>query len=157
MTKIAQAPPPHCASCYGVTEGSRYIDFEAYYDGPVIPGAIPKPVDDLILCESCLKEAFDLLDLRGESNELQRIYSLLERAEADIEAKDRMIGRLRLTNDELVEHPIKNREGASRFVGLDEEIRGELERRRSNRLKVSKRIKAGIAKARESKPDEEDE
>lgn len=105
-------------------------------------------IDDLVICENCLAEAADLLNLGDRREEAERLAALLEHAEADIEAKDRMIQRCLMTIDELANNPIKTRIGASRYVSISEEISNELEKRRVARGKVSRKIKEGQAKAK---------
>lgn len=78
--RLADTAPPRCASCYDQKTDARHVDFEASYDGPVIPGADPLlsqavSVDDLIICEGCLREAARLIGLEDWAD-------LKERAEA---------------------------------------------------------------------------
>lgn len=62
--KLAEVTPTHCARCFQQKPDERHVDFDAAYDGPVIPGT-PEPIciDDLVLCESCMREAARLLGL----------------------------------------------------------------------------------------------
>lgn len=68
----------YCSSCFGQYLDRKHVDLEAYYDGPVMLGKDDNPVsiDDLILCEDCLKEAGALIglhpaeDLKKENQEL---------------------------------------------------------------------------------------
>ena len=83
---IAPSAPPHCASCFDQKPRERHIDFQAAYDGPVIPGGQPTPIDDLIICESCLRQAARLIGLQDWSD----IHDRMARAETqrdDLEAK----------------------------------------------------------------------
>ena len=144
--KLALTPPAYCAGCFQHYTDERHVDFEAAYDGPVIPGTpSPVPIDDLILCERCVKAAADKLDLKGQIEELERLYALLERADADIEAKDRMIQRYEKTTNELVTNPVKPRHGAGVYAGISDEIRDQLAKRVEHR----KRGHAARAKAEE--------
>lgn len=156
MTRLAVVPPAFCASCFTVREGDRFVDFEAAYDGPVLIGEEDhngnrpmKPIDDLVICERCLSEAAALLDLGENRQELERAESLLEIAGDDIEAKDRMIQRLEMTIAELIDHPIKRRDGAGTFAVADEEISAFLKQRREERGERSRRAKLGRRKREE--------
>lgn len=64
----------HCASCYAQYTDKTYVDLDAAYDGPVIEGGvvgpdgdvvnkIPVSIDDLVLCEDCLREAGSFIGL----------------------------------------------------------------------------------------------
>lgn len=62
--RVAYTRPPYCAACFQHPE-EDCIDFEAAYDGPVIPGSPTMTVDDLIICKSCLTAAATMLELTG--------------------------------------------------------------------------------------------
>jgi len=149
MTRIAQTAPAYCASCYTVRPGEEYVDFEAAYNGPVLigdqdhNGNWPKqPIDDLVICKSCLREAATLLNLGEDKEEIDRQNAVIEAAIDDIEAKDRMIHRLEMTLAELVDHPVaKVQGGASQYAGLPEEIKNRLERRRQDRNLKSRKAR----------------
>jgi hypothetical protein len=86
--KIALTTPAACASCFGQYPDRTHIDFEAAYDGPVINSDdnIKMPVDDLIICEDCLQEAFRLIpDERTE-----RIAELERELEGQ---RERLVGK----------------------------------------------------------------
>lgn len=130
----ATSPPPHCAGCYQTGPDKRYIDFEAAYDGPVIPGSPgPQPVDDLILCEECLQAAFAILDPDGVQVENDRLLDVIDNLEKQDEAKDRMITRLEATLHELVNKPVKRRASASVYAGVPQDVRDALNKRRKQR------------------------
>lgn len=63
--------PAHCASCYLQETDVRHVDFGASYDGPVLEGSIKVTIDDLVLCENCLRTAVQLLGITGDVEELQ--------------------------------------------------------------------------------------
>lgn len=144
MTKIAQPKPPYCASCFQKPE-QACVDFEAAYDGPVVPGTPePVPVDDLILCEGCLEEAFALLDpqnLRETINELtNEVLDLME----ETSAKDKVIQGFRSTTNELIEFPVKTFPGKPKLEGVPDDIRALITQRRYKRgptAPTSKKLK----------------
>lgn len=127
MSKIADTRPPFCASCFQFPGDKRCVDFEAAYDGPVIPGTPePVPVDDLVICEDCLAEAFDLLDPQGLKETIQELTQLLLAAQSEIKAKDKAIRGFSFTTSELIEHPVAKFPGKPRLEGVPEEIRKEI-------------------------------
>lgn len=121
MTRLADKRPPYCSGCFGHPEG-RYVDFEAAYDGPVVPGApANQPVDDLILCEGCLKEAFRILDPEEQRKSIEALQAHIAILEEDVAAKDKIIAGAEKTMGLLVEHPIKRPAGKAPLVGLTKE------------------------------------
>jgi len=137
VTKLADHAPSHCAACFQQDSTLRHIDFEAAYDGPVIPGTPePVPVDDLILCENCLATAFDLLDPQGLHEEIARVTAQVEGLRKDLDAKDRIISNLRHTTDELVDHPIKPPRGQPKIGVSDPQKSREIKAARHARRKA---------------------
>ena len=124
--KIADPRPAYCACCYQaptVDQRNVYVDYEAAYDGPVIPGAAdPVVIDDMILCEDCVKAAASLVgyepgaDLRGENTEKDKRIAELE---IELRAKDKAIVHLNDTIDGVIDFPIKRPGGKSRITGPD--------------------------------------
>lgn len=81
--RIAETPPPYCCCCHSDCVGKVTIDFEAYYDGPVLEAEHYKyQVDDLYLCEDCIKTAGrlvgmgDIEALKVENNELGEAFNV---------------------------------------------------------------------------------
>jgi hypothetical protein len=79
--RLADKPPVACASCHGQYVDRRHVDFGAAYDGPMLPneevaGGNMVSVDDLIVCEDCLKTAAaviglsDPADVQGELDQM---------------------------------------------------------------------------------------
>src|ERR1044072_10051488 len=115
MTKLADPTPACCAACFNAVD-ERYVNFEAAYDGPVIPGTpVPVPVDDLFICESCLNAAFDLLDPQGLKQTISALEEEVRTSHQELDAKDKIIQGLRSTTNELVEHPVKTFPGKTRL------------------------------------------
>lgn len=135
MTKLAVQTPPFCASCLQAGPEKRYVDFDAAYDGPVmtLPDGRKQPIDDLVICEGCLQEAFDLLDPQGIKSRIAELEGQLERAEEEIAKKDGMIQRLGVSVTELVDHPIERQPGYSMPAGGTEEMRQYLAARKKDR------------------------
>jgi hypothetical protein len=69
--KLADTPPTHCASCFGQHPQRRHIDFGAYWDGPTfedseVAGGKVTAIDDLVICEECLRAAATELELTDD-------------------------------------------------------------------------------------------
>ena len=130
MTKIADSRPPYCASCFQHKQ-EQFVDFEAAYDGPVIPGAtVPVHVDDLIICESCLYEAFNLLDPLGLKKTIEDLTELAAQQQDEIDAKDKVITGFQASVNELIDNPVKRPPGRPRLEGLPEKVRAQINQRR---------------------------
>jgi hypothetical protein len=73
---LATVPPSACAACFGQYPDRRHIDFGAFYDGPILPsgadqvGVVGLAVDDLVICEECLKAAATQLGL-GDTEKVE--------------------------------------------------------------------------------------
>jgi hypothetical protein len=128
MTKLAESRPPYCSSCFQAIQGeTRCVDFEAAYDGPVVPGTPePVPVDDLIVCEHCLAEAFDLLDPQNLKETIDELVEIVKGQEAEIRAKDKAIRGFNFTTSELIHHPVAPIPGKPRLEGVPKEVREQL-------------------------------
>lgn len=132
MTKLA-TKPAYCVSCYQ-QDPIRYVDFEAAYDGPLIPGSPRVSVDDLIICENCLAYAFALLDPQGLKQTITELEDVVLLQADALDAKDKTIIGAKATIEELVDHPVAKFPGKPRLVGVSDEVRrritqGRFERR----------------------------
>ena len=133
MTRLADRKPTYCASCFQ-QENVRHVDFEAAYDGPVLDGESHKvAIDDLILCENCLSEAFTLLDPQGLKETISELTTLLKEAQAELDAKDRAIRGFQASTNELIDHPIAKFPGKPKLEGVPDEVREEITRNRFKR------------------------
>ncbi len=79
------AGAPYCASCFGAYPERRHVDFDAFYEGPVIDedSGLRQTVDDLIICEECLRGAAKLLGFTHEQEGAKRIEELEAQAADD--------------------------------------------------------------------------
>lgn len=139
MTKLADPTPAYCASCFNKPEG-RCVDFEAAYDGPVIPGAVNHPVDDLIICEDCLVEALQILDPQNLKETIKSLEQILKDQQSELDAKDRMIQGFRSTTNELVEHPVKVFRGKPTLEGVSDEVKTLITQARYGRAPKKKEV-----------------
>ena len=107
------------------------MDFEAAYDGAVVPGTPePVPVDDLVICENCLQEAFVLLDPQGLKETITELEQIVFDQQKEIEAKDKAIQGFRSTTNELVDHPVKKFPGKPKLEGVSPEVREQITKAR---------------------------
>lgn len=53
-----------CSCCFQQRPDLAHVDFDAAWDGPVIDQAngMKQTIDDLVLCEQCLRSGAELLD-----------------------------------------------------------------------------------------------
>jgi hypothetical protein len=89
-------PPAACASCFGQYPDRRHVDFGAAYDGPFLRGEVTGgptvSIDDLIICEDCLRIAAHELGL-VEPGEMKQ--ALMEAAATQETLAERLHGALR--------------------------------------------------------------
>ena len=78
--RIAETPPVFCTACYNQQPQKAHIDWETSYDGPVIDNGIADrdgkitnhlrvSIDELVVCEDCVKAAARLLGMGEEAGE----------------------------------------------------------------------------------------
>lgn len=62
--KIANPRPSYCSCCFNQAD-VEHIDFECYFDGPVIDQAsgVKQVIDDLYLCKNCIESGASLLGM----------------------------------------------------------------------------------------------
>jgi hypothetical protein len=83
---LTDKPPVACASCGGQYTDRRHVDFGAAYDGPTFPaedvaGGTVVTVDDLIVCEQCVRDAgrvLGLVDPDAQTRQLEQQASQLQ-------------------------------------------------------------------------------
>lgn len=68
-TRISDPPPTRCAACLRSADPSiRFVDFDAAIDrGAIVDkttAAVIDSIDELHLCEQCVREAAETLDYR---------------------------------------------------------------------------------------------
>lgn len=100
MAKIAESAPPACAVCHGQYPDRRHVDFEVAYDGPVLDGAARVMIDDLIMCEDCLRigaRLVGLIDAPGLRGKLDGRQQEIERLEAALLERDAYVTQLEQT------------------------------------------------------------
>lgn len=93
--RIAYAAPPHCSSCYAQQPEKQHVDFESSYDGPVIEGTIKVSIDEMIVCEDCMRLAASLLGFVDDEGAREELGALRQEV-ANLE--DRLAERLAYTD-----------------------------------------------------------
>lgn len=87
--RFTDQAPAYCSSCFQQKPQERHIDFEAYWDGPVIDGSVKVAIDDLVLCAKCVEDAAKLLGytagaedkLEAKAEEIKALKAKLDQAE----------------------------------------------------------------------------
>lgn len=100
--KLAESPPRYCAACHGQYPKRKHVDFEAYYDGPVIneENNIKMGIDDLVLCEECLSNAAMLIGMVNKKEWIKENFELgkaVEKKNDVIKAQNQVISDLEHT------------------------------------------------------------
>lgn len=80
-----------CACCYNASEG-KFVDMGAAFDGPVLENGMS--IDDLVLCESCVKSAGAALGADSAQDEITRANVEAERLRGELD-------KLRVYNEKL--------------------------------------------------------
>ena len=113
--KIADRAPTYCAACHCQDAEKAHVDFEAYYDGPVVDGLTHKqPIDDLVLCEDCLGAGATLIGwihnkrMRQENFELGRA---IEEKDGYIQVLEKVISDLEHTLGLTLSGKVKRGQG----------------------------------------------
>jgi hypothetical protein len=77
--RIAHTPPVACASCFAQYPDKVHVDFESTWDGPVINNdGTNYSVDDLVICEDCMRAAMALMPSDDESATQKELAELRE-------------------------------------------------------------------------------
>lgn len=156
----ADPKPAHCSVCLQAPSVRdpqlEFVDFEASWDGPVITRNgeevspeqfAPVPIDDLIVCEECLRSAAKLIGME-QAEELRARVAELEgtvtERDVEIKAKDSMISHLEKTVGEAIDHPVKRPQGKPTFKG-PESHDAELAQMRKARAARGKKKKEPVA------------
>lgn len=98
--KLADITPTYCSSCHCQNAELRHVDFEAYWDGPVLGDDVKVPIDDLVLCEDCLKAGgllIGLIDNKAMRTENFELGRALDAKNEEIEEMRKVISDLEHT------------------------------------------------------------
>lgn len=113
----------YCSSCHGQYLDRKHVDFESYYDGPVIDteSGIKVSIDDLIICDQCLKNAGALVglfpadDLKQENQELGET---VEEKDDQIKVQHELISDLEKTLAKFTDEKIQRPDRRPRMVDI---------------------------------------
>lgn len=97
MTRVAEPTikpsglPQYCSSCMNQNPNVRHIDFEAACDRGWYGGdpALRVTMDDLVICEDCLKAAATLLEWMPTKEAIDRITNLEHRVGEEAKRADK--------------------------------------------------------------------
>ena len=107
--RLSDPRPARCAACYG-SDSERYVDFQAAFNGGAVieegSGAVRDSIDELHLCEACVRSACETLGFKPELhrrqvNEIRRLELKAEHYMAAEARKDKEIEHWRQRCREL--------------------------------------------------------
>lgn len=92
--RVPENSPGLCAVCFDHKFNVPYVDFEVFYDGPIVMlefnnELAQRPIDDLFICKPCLVQAGALVGLgdvekaEGELKELREEVARLRSERTD--------------------------------------------------------------------------
>jgi hypothetical protein len=81
------ATPVYCSACFGFDGTARHVDFDSACDRGY--GEHGVSMDNLILCETCLKSGAELVDMIDATQQADRIASLEKRLADEQKRADR--------------------------------------------------------------------
>lgn len=99
--RVAERPPAGCAACFGQYPQRTHVDFGSSYDGPMLPaqenatGVVGVSIDELVICEECLRTAAQLLGLTDPGQTTEQLEALTAQAE---ELTERLAGAMAYAN-----------------------------------------------------------
>jgi hypothetical protein len=71
------ATPPYCSACFGFDGDTRHVDFDAASDRGYGENGVS--MDNLILCETCLRSGAGLVGMVDATQQADRIATLEKR------------------------------------------------------------------------------
>ncbi len=77
--RIAASIPAACSACFGQYVDRLHVDFSAAFDGPVLygkDGSTLAAVDELVICDECMRAAAKVLGLEEPGDMVDQIESL---------------------------------------------------------------------------------
>lgn len=85
--RLTETSPAYCSGCFQAKPGSRHVDFDVAWDGPTVAEGIAAgdgeitqtvavTIDDLILCEDCLRAAAALIGLADQEQLAAQVSQL---------------------------------------------------------------------------------
>ncbi len=110
--------PRHCAACYGQNT-DKGVDFEVAYDGPVVnqiavvtaEGIDAIAIDDLVICDDCLKPAAKLIGLVSAPDlvdELAEARQALARVEVKLADSNRGLADMHAAHRSLIQRAARS-------------------------------------------------
>lgn len=131
--KLAQRPPTYCSSCFGQHPQERHIDFGSYWDGPVvqprdtITGTEQVQIDDLVICENCIKRAAAVLGLVNAPDLVEENRTLAAKLRRTLQRNSDLARAARRLNDALA-ITLANKQARSEELADAQRARNKAER-----------------------------
>lgn len=149
--KLSDPKPVACSVCLQppmLNPDQRFVDFEVVHEGPVInrygedkpENFTAMPLDDLHICEECLRAGAKLIGMEGAEDirdQLAQKNAELEALRVELKDKDAAISNLTYTVGTLVDHPIKRPTGKPKIVGPEDKADELAEVRKRRRIASS--------------------
>lgn len=115
--RVADVAPPYCSACFQQKPQQRHVDFGASWDGPVLEalagavGVIGQSIDELIVCEDCVKDAARKIGLvdAGQLEPLAQLELANAQLHQRVEQLEAHVGALEaagVTRDAITGPPI---------------------------------------------------
>jgi hypothetical protein len=97
--------PIHCSACFGQYPERRHIDFDAACDRGYGEGPVPIAMDDLVLCEECVREGAQHLGMIDGERWQTREAALVEENALLKESKEEAVAYAELMERTLAKRP----------------------------------------------------
>lgn len=86
---LTETPPPYCSSCFNAKPDSRFVDFDAAFEGPAfaaghdteVAGGGTVTTDTLMICEECLTSGAEQIGLGDITEHEARAVELEQQLE----------------------------------------------------------------------------
>lgn len=103
--RLTSTAPKLCSSCFQQKLDEPHVDFDSAWDGPRFQNGVagedgevvttlPVSIDDLIICESCLRAALKLLPGDDRDDVIERLREQVRTLEADAEKRGEYVEKL---------------------------------------------------------------
>lgn len=111
MTRLANevraaGTPVYCSACFNHDSSLRHVDFDAACDrGYGMQEAVKVSMDDLVLCETCVKAGGLLVGMVDAGEQAERMASLEERLTAETARCDQAVAYANRMEEALAARP----------------------------------------------------
>jgi hypothetical protein len=115
---LTDIPPVCCSVCFNQDPQAIHIDMDAAYDGPVLDASGTRhSVDDIVMCEKCVRAAVNLLpDSREKDEQIAQLLAQYDQLLEYVARVTKGLGQVQSALDLHLE-PLKARMPARRPAG----------------------------------------